>query len=180
MLCHFASRTGRLTTWQETRKGGRVGGDVRGIYPRNHESGRVGGDVRGIYPRNHERDETHEKGAMTREIRIIGGLLRRPSGVGIRLWSHCLEGWAGRSVRGDKSRSRTLVYKRLKMLQECKKVQKNRTVESGLERGDAGRMSFGDLLIGSAMHRLSPSRQGFALNGRKCNQKSPVLFTMSD
>ena len=86
----------------------------------------------------------------------------------------------GAFCAGDQSRSRTLVYKRLKMLQECKKVQKNRTVESGLEPGDAGCMSFGDLLIGSAMHRLSPSRRGFALNGRECNQQSPALFTMSD
>ena len=59
-------------------------------------------------------------------------------------------------------------------------MQKNRTVESGLKRGDAGRMSFCDLLIGSAMHRLAPSRQSFALDGRECNEQSPILFTMSN
>ena len=56
-------------------------------------------------------------------------------------------------------------------------MQKNRTVESDLKRGEAGRMSFCDLLIGSAMHRLAPSRQSFALDGRKCNERTPILFT---
>ena len=66
-----------------------------------------------------------------------------------------------------------------KMLQECKKVQKNRTVESGFKRGEAGRMSFCDLLIGSARHGLAPSGQSFAVDGRKCNERTPILFTRS-
>ena len=41
-------------------------------------------------------------------------------------------------------------------------------------------MSFCDLLIGSAMHRLAPSRQSFALDGRECNEQSPILFTRSN
>ena len=34
------------------------------------------------------------------------------------------------------------VYECSKMLQECKIVQRNRTVESDFKRADAGRMSF--------------------------------------
>ena len=86
----------------------------------------------------------------------------------------------GAFCAGDESRSRTLMYKRLKMLQECKKVQESATIESGLKRGDACRMSFCDLLIGFAMHRLALSRQRFALNGPGCNEQLPILFTRSN
>ena len=58
-------------------------------------------------------------------------------------------------------------------------MQKNRPVEAGLKRVEAGRMSFCDLLIGSAMDRLAPSRQRFALDERKCNEQTPILFTRS-
>jgi hypothetical protein len=63
------------------------------------------------------------------------------------------------------------------MLQDCKILQIKRTVESGLKRGESGRMSFCDLLIGSVMHRLAPSRQSFAVDRRNCNEPSPILFT---
>ena len=37
-------------------------------------------------------------------------------------------------------------------------AKKNRRAQSSLERGNAGRMSFCDLLMGSAKHGLAPSR----------------------
>ena len=58
-------------------------------------------------------------------------------------------------------------------------MQESATIESGLKRGAAGRMSFSDLQIGSAMQRLAAPRQGFALDGLECNEKSPILFTGS-
>ena len=162
MLSYFASRSGHLTTWQETREGGQVGGVEGGLTeePRKGRNTRKG---------SHDKRVPHHWGPASKSIR------RWDSAS----WSHYLEA-GGAFCAGDQSRSRTLMYKRLKMLQECKKVQKNRTVESGLKRGDAGRMSFCDLLIGSAMHRLAPSRQRFALNGRECNEQLPILFTRSN
>ena len=38
-------------------------------------------------------------------------------------------------------------------------------------------MSFCDLLIGPAMHNLAPSRHPFAVDGRDCNEQSPIMFT---
>ena len=61
----------------------------------------------------------------------------------------------------------------------CKILQKNCRAQSGLKRGDAGRMSFCDLLIGSAKRGHAPSRQNFAVDGRDCNEQLPVLFTRS-
>ena len=76
-----------------------------------------------------------------------------------------------RSVQMLEKRSRTAKY--------CKILQKNRTVEGGLKRGEAGRMSFCDLLIGSATRDLAPSRQSVAVDGRNCNEQLPSLFTRS-
>jgi hypothetical protein len=61
----------------------------------------------------------------------------------------------------------------------CKKLQTNRALESGLKRGQAGRMSFCEWQIGSAMHRLAPSKKSFAVDRRNCNEQSRSLFTMS-
>ena len=59
-------------------------------------------------------------------------------------------------------------------------MQKNRTVESGFERGGAARMSLCGLLIGFARHRLAPSSQRFALDGPKCNGRLPILYSRSN
>ena len=56
-------------------------------------------------------------------------------------------------------------------------MQKNRPFESGLKGGVACRMSSCDLLIGPAMLGLAPSRRRFALEGRKCNEQTAILFT---
>ena len=59
-------------------------------------------------------------------------------------------------------------------------MQENRTVESGLKRGEARRMSFCDLWIGSALHLRAPSTQSIALYGRKRNEQLAALFTWSN
>jgi hypothetical protein len=74
----------------------------------------------------------------------------------------------------------SLVHNRLKNAVGLQTTAKKTDGRIGLFRGEAGRMSGCDWRIGSVIRRLAPSMPCFAVNGPDCNEKSLILFTMSN